>query len=472
MIEITDTINSDVSKLVHQRWLDADLTYKLHSGQIKLWNTIIKLSKAGVQEVYLDIARQFGKSYFSCVYALAFCIKYPGSIVRIAAPSLKQAMDIVQDNLDVIKQDAPKGLILAEKTAYRWKIGKSSLRLGVLERAHVDSLRGGNARLIILEEGGFVDSDDYIYAMQSVIAPQLLRSSGQLLHITTKSENPDHYLHTNVEPKTKQDNSYFCYTVYDNPQLTLEQIEKAKLMVGGENSVAWQREYLCKIVREGGRICIPNFDSDKHVISDSHVEHANWISSIDFGGVKDKTVALFGYYDFPSASITVYDECKFDANTDTEEIMRAIYQKEGIYPVTRRKCDAAGQILVDLKLKHQYDAQLPAKDTLEAGLNTIRLLLDQGKLLIHENCKFLIRTLRGGMLNKQRTDYERTNDLGHCDALAALVYLVRSVDKTTNPWPSYKMNKEHYWIPPERKNPNSISNITGKTFNSPFGGKK
>jgi len=463
---------SELDELLTQRWLEADITYKLHSGQIILWNQCIKLKRLGIQEIYLDIARQFGKSYFSCVYAIAYCIKYPGSIVRIAAPSLKQAMDIVQDNLDVIRSDAPKGLIKPSKTGYRWQIGNSSLRLGVLERAHVDSLRGGNAKLIILEEGGFVNSDDYLYSMQSVIAPQLLRSKGQLIHISTKSEDPEHYLHTVVEPKTRLSNSYFMYTVYDNPQLDSQQIEAAKAMVGGENSIAWRREYLCEIVREGGRVCLPNFAYEKHVISDSHVEHANWITSIDFGGVKDKTVALFGYYDFPNATIVVYDECKFDANTDTEKIMRGVYDKEGLYPITRRKCDAAGQILIDLKHKHGYDAQLPNKDSLDAGLNTIRLLLDQGKLLIHSNCKFLIKTMFGAMFNKQKTDYERSDELGHADALAALVYLVRSVDKTTNPWPSYRMNKEHYWIPPEKKNTNNISNITGKSFKSPFGGQR
>lgn len=463
-----NNLHVELENIISNRWKEADLAYKLHSGQLLLWNKAIQLKRQGIQELYLDIARQFGKSYFSCVYAIAFCLKYHNSIVRIAAPTLKQAQDIVQDNLDYIISDAPNGLIKQDKSGYRWRIGDSSLRLGVLERAHVDSLRGGNAKLIILEEGGFVKSDDYLYAMQSVIAPQLLRSSGQLIHITTQSEDPNHYLHNVVAPKTKETGSYFCYTVYDNPQLTPEQIEKAKFMVGGENSIAWQREYLCKTVREGGRICIPNFNYELHVSDNSHVEYANWISSIDFGGVKDKTVALFGYYDFPSASITVYDECVFSNNTDTEEIMRAVYDKEGLYPIARRKCDAAGQILVDLKLKHNYDAQLPVKDTLEAGINTVRLLLDQGKLQIHERCKFLIRTLYGAMFNKQKTDYERTDDLGHCDALAALVYLVRSVDKMTNPWPKQTYNKEHYWVPPT-KQVNVVGKSLGKAYSTPFG---
>jgi hypothetical protein len=68
--------------------------------------------------------------------------------------------------------------------------GRSETRnygLGVLERANVDSLRGGNANLVICEEGGFVSSDDYDYALRSVIGPQLLRSGGQLIHVTTPS---------------------------------------------------------------------------------------------------------------------------------------------------------------------------------------------------------------------------------------------------------------------------------------------
>ena len=87
--------------------------------------------------------------------------------MRIAAPTLKQAKDIVSDNLGPITLDAPEGLITPMKSEYRWQVGQSELRLGVLERANVDSLRGGNAKLVICEEGGFVTSDDYEYALQN-----------------------------------------------------------------------------------------------------------------------------------------------------------------------------------------------------------------------------------------------------------------------------------------------------------------
>jgi hypothetical protein len=76
--------------------------------------------------------------------------------------------------------------------------------------------------------------------------------------------------------------------------------------------------------------------------------------------------------------------------------------------------------LVDLRYKHQFECLLPHKDDFEAGINVVRLAFNQGKIIVHERCKFMIQTLRGATFNKQRTDFARSVALGHMDALAAL----------------------------------------------------
>jgi hypothetical protein len=244
---------ADIDRMTALAWQSGNLTYKLHSGQRQIWQA---LNDATAQEALLFISRQWGKSYLSACYGLSYCLRNPNIIVRIAAPTLKQAKDIVSDNLGPICADAPEGLITPMKSDYRWKVGNSELRLGVLERANVDSLRGGNANLVICEEGGFVSSDDYDYALRSVIGPQLLRSGGQLIHVTTPSEEPDHYIHTEVYPRCAIAGTKFEFDVYTNPQLTEEQITKAKVLAGGEESAAWRREYLVQIVRDGSSLSV------------------------------------------------------------------------------------------------------------------------------------------------------------------------------------------------------------------------
>lgn len=432
------------SKAREAAWTQGDLRYKLHTVQKKIVDTIEGLE---TQEALILSSRQLGKSYAMCVYAIMFCIKNPGSIVRIAAPTLKQAQDIVADNLDPIIEDAPEGLVKRIKSAYRWQIGTSELRLGITERAHVDSLRGGNAKLVILEEGGFVTSDDYKYAVVSVIGPQLLHSGGKLLHVTSPSEEPEHYLHTEVLPKCDLNSSLFRFTIFDNPRLTEAQIDKARELCGGEQTIAWQREYLAKIIRDQSVVCVPEFSEAVHVLDYVRPEHSYYCTAIDTGGVRDKTVALLMTYDFLNAKVVVVDERIFDANSITDDMVGEIKAMESGLTVRQRYADAPGQLLVDLRLKHDYAALLPNKDDWEAGLNAVRLMMSQGKLLISSACPFLIQTLKAATFNKQRTDFSRSDALGHMDALAALMYGVRMIDKTSNPYPEPKRDFEHVFYP-------------------------
>lgn len=423
---------ADIERRTAEAWVKGNLQFKLHSGQQIIWQ---QLASTKEQEALLFISRQWGKSYLSACYALSYCLKHPRSIVRIAAPTLKQAKDIVSDNLGPICADAPAGLIQPLKSEYRWKVGQSELRLGVLERANVDSLRGGNAKLVICEEGGFVSSDDYDYALRSVIGPQLLRSGGQLIHVTTPSEEPDHYIHTEVYPRCEIAGTKFEFDVYSNPQLTDEQIGKAMVLAGGEDSPAWRREYLVKIVRDSASVCVPEFSSE-HIFNSEPPEHAVWGIFSDFGGVRDKTSTLFACWNFQDAVLEVHDERFHEPNTDTDTIVSAIRDMVGDRPFKQSYMDAPGQLLVDLRYKHKFEALLPLKDDFEAGINAVRLAFGQGKIRVHERCKFLIATLKGATFNKQRTDFARSLSLGHMDALAALIYANRMIDRSTNPVPA------------------------------------
>jgi len=432
LVEYEKLLIADIERKTTIAWQNGNLTYKLHAGQKTIWRA---LHDATAQEALLFISRQWGKSYLSACYALSYCLRHPGSIVRIAAPTLKQANDIVSDNIAPICNDAPAGLIKPIKSSYRWQVGQSELRLGVLERANVDSLRGGNAKLVICEEGGFVSSDDYQYALRSVIGPQLLRSGGQLIHVTTPSEEPDHYVHTEIYPRCAIAGTKFEFDVYTNPQLTYEQIRKAQVLSGGEDSAAWRREYLVQIVRDGTSVCVPEFDESRHVFSDEPPEHAVWGYFADFGGIRDKTVSLLCCWNFESARLEVHDERHHEPNTETDTIVKAMREMGKPYKVRQSYMDAPGQVLVDLRYKHNFESLLPHKDDFEAGINAVRLAVANGKIVVHERCCFLIQTLRGATFNKQRTDFARSVALGHMDALAALVYANRMVDRTTNPVP-------------------------------------
>lgn len=421
----------ETRKAVHQLLLRGELSFLLHDTQLAMADMV---EKAESGEVLILCARQLGKSWFALCLALSYALKHPKVIVRVFAPTEVQATEIVDDNLRKIQELAPPGLITKVKSDKRWVLAnKSELRIGPMSSAHIDGKRGGNASLIICEEGGFVRSEQYASAIGSVIGPQLLRSKGKLVHVTTPSEDVNHCLHSHFLPKLEPTGAVARYTVYDNPQLTPEQIKAAHDRCLTEEQ--WQREYMAQIIRSEVSTVVPEF-GDEHVCEFEIPSHYHaWIAG-DWGGVRDRTQFLLMAYDFSRAKILVLDEAAFEKHTTTSTIVAAVKAMEARWKLgnAARFVDCPGQLQVDLMREHNFPVALPKKDVFEASINFIRGSVRN--LEIHPRCKQLIRTLRYARLNKSRTDFERTEALGHADAIMALCYGLRHAN-TQNPFPRY-----------------------------------
>lgn len=460
---IFDKMEQDPSyrKMVHKLFVQGELSFLLHDTQLKIRDTIIRTEE---KEILILCSRQLGKSFGTLVVAIEFAQKNPGSIVRIFADTETQVADIINDNLIVIEQLAPPGFIDRRKSDKRWIIGGpatkknqklSQIRIGPLAKAHVDGKRGGNASLVILEEGGFVNSDDYKSAIGSVIAPQLLRSRGKLIHVTTSSEDPDHYIHSSVTAKCETKGTLSKYTIYDNPQLSPDQIQEAHDRCISEDQ--WKREYLCEPVRNSETTVVPEFE-ESVIVARELPSHTNFQTAIDFGGTLDKHGVLLTYYDFEIAKFRVWDEILFDRNTSTKVIREATEIMENkvtwLKDYRKRITDAPGQILVDLR-SEGFTVTFPEKGqgSWEAGINMVRLAFSRGEIEIEPRCKHLIATLKYGRYTSNRKDFLRTEALGHLDMFSALMYGFRHADKS-NPFPKYlgKSKFIHYLNDREDKN--------------------
>jgi len=420
-----------LKRLVNYCWRKGMLGYKLDPLQSSISDTI---RLGNHKKVCILSSRQIGKSYWACVFALEYLIKHPGKIARIVGPTLEQCHDLVQDNLCKIIEDAPKGFIIRRKSELRWDlINGSSLRLGGLKRAHVDSNRGGNCSLCIYEECGFVDSESFNYGVDSVLGPMLLRGKGREVFISTPSAEPDHPLHTKIKPHCEEIGSFFAYTVYDSPTITHEMIEEAARRCGGEGTDAFKREYLAEIVRSDDLMVVPwdGWSVQEFVAPEEY----KWCLTADWGGVKDKSVALLHSYDFHSDRDMILDEIVFQPNTSTRHIVTGIQTmiaKHGVH-VERFYADVPGQVQVDLSQTYKLTVAIPPKGDWLGGVQTMAARIADHKVVINPRCKFLIRSCKNGMFNKTRTDFLRTDDLGHCDALAALMYAMKTKD-TSNPF--------------------------------------
>lgn len=448
-------------------WRQGNLVWKLDTLQEKIHDAIYA---SEAKTVCVLSSRQIGKSFLSVVLALEHCIRNPGAIVRIIAPTLKQCGDIVNDNLTPICLDAPPGFIVRQKSEYRWQIGSSSLRLGALERANVDGNRGGNATLVIYEECGFVSPEDFKYGVDSVLGPQLLRSSGSELYISSPSEVPDHPLHTEVLTKCNTLGTAFRFTVYDSPSITPGMIEEAKRRCGGADTAAFRREYMAEIIRDAAIVVVPGFTQHEHVKKCEMPQHAITQVAIDWGGVRDLTVGLLIAYDFVQDLDLVLDERVFPANTSTETIVAGLREMEAHHnardPI--RNADVSGQTQVDLIQLHDYQVRLPLKDNWVAAVNQMAVRFSNRRIIVDPKCKFTIQSLEAGTFNKNKTDFERSSTLGHCDALAALMYGIRSQDRT-NPWPKLNPSRDSNFYVPKKDEDLSVAEvIQPKSFANTF----
>lgn len=426
------------SDLVHHMWMKGNLSWKLWAQQIPIYQTIRGLPDS-VTTVVVLCARQFGKSYLGTLCAVEDCLQNPDTSVLIIGPTIKQTIDIVHQSIRKIAQDAPTGLIQRSKSESRWFIGSSELLIGGFDISNATRQRGKTLLKIYLEE--LVDSnpDQYAETIRSDLAPALTHSkNGKLVYLTTPPKLPDHPFITDTIPEAKLYGAFFSFTIDDNKQLSPDQYEACVRRCGGKDTIEFRREYLCEIVRDPSITVVPDFRADKHVGDFALPTHCFYQTAVDFGGVRDFTVALLHTYDFLSDTDLVLDERVFGPNTPTNKIIEGIREMEGKLPIRLRWIDAPPQ-MVDIDMNSQgFDARVPLKTDWLSAVNNMAVRFTQSKCLIAPKCKFLIQSLQSGTFNKSRNDFERTSSLGHCDGLAALMYGIRHMDRT-NPYPAHQV---------------------------------
>ena len=481
-------------------WNEGDLSYKLDPLQISISNQV-RRNWDFYKKVAVLSSRQLGKSFWAVTFALEFLIRNPNSIARVIAPTKDKSEEIVEDNLNVVIKDAPPGMISRYSTKNRWNLfNGSSLRLGALERQYVDKNRGGNAKLIIYEECGFVSGDDFTYGVNSVIGPQLIRSKGHEIFVSSPSEQPDHPLHTIIQPACDAHDTLFNYMVFQSPSISNQALIEAAGRTGtvlsnnfvteirervtGDDKLTarevclvaesqginitdgFMREFMAMVIRPTNLMVIPIFYENECVFDFDFPSVCQWQVVVDWGGVRDKTVAFLMSYDFNSDTDLIVDELVFDANTSTDVIVRTLKTWDDVansavkVPVW---ADVPGQLQVDLLNLFDYQVQIPQKTNWLGAVNTMASRFATKNIRIKPKCKFLIDSVRSGMFNKNKTDFARTSELGHMDALAALMYGIRSLNRE-NPYAAHydqdpfnqPVHSQNMFIPSQSHEENNV----------------
>jgi hypothetical protein len=424
-------------EIIRERWLRGRLDYKLHVGQRKLKE---KLESCRDQLFVNECARQFGKSYFWVTFALAFAHANPGVKIKYGTAFHSDLIEFIMPTFDAVMEDCPDNIRPKYRTTGSKFIAHngSEIKLVGLDK-NPNGLRGNVIDLIILDEAGFITNLDYLY--KSVIIPATThRPNCRVVFSSTPPSTPAHPFLDYVE-KAEYEGSYVKMTIYDNPMVDKKTIERLKKESGGEKSTTWRREYLCEHVTDQDLAIIPEWCDEyvKEIPKDDYYGVYHKYDGMDLG-VRDHTAVIFGYYEFLKARLVIEDEYVIGGPELTTEILqRQIKVKErelGWSKTYLRVSDSNNPLLLqDLSYLHQLHFVATDKGSIEEMVNMVRLMVSNGQIIVHPRCKQLIGCLKYGVWEKSRSKFAQSKIYGHYDALAALVYLVRNLNKSTNPIP-------------------------------------
>lgn len=457
-------------------WKRGLLEYKLFKHQKEFYKI---LKKAKSRKTVINASRRWGKTTVALIYCVIFATNNPGSLVRFVAPTQKSLRKIIFPIMKMLLQDCP------EELKPRWNVqdgcyyfkNDSELHLYGTDNQNHDGLRGQRCDLGVIDEAAYCS--DLMYIVQDILLPQTLTCDGRIIILstpqkkTTQSGEEFKQLCTEAE----LNGSYFTKTIYDNKALTPTKIEEYKRESGGEDSITWQVEYLCRFIIDPEKRIIPEWNDAfvQKFETDNYFPYYHKYFCMDLGVKRDFTCMILGHYDFLKGILYVHDEVTMK-NMTSHDLVQALKKKEkqcfGSYPIYRRIADSDNPLLLnDLCSLHNIGIMPTGKSTLETMVNELRVFVGDGRVIVHPKCKFLSNCLKLGVWadnaqGKMRKDFGRTKDLGHFDGVAALMYLVRNLDTTTNPIPSLygvDPNNSHIFST-QRETNHELSKLFKKRF--------
>lgn len=422
---------------------------------------------------FCEMNRRFGKTFTTYLRLHEVLSRKKNWVARWCEPWKNQCREILQPEIQKIAALIPESMrpIWRNTDSYfEYPNSESRLYLRGVNEDKGESARGAFSNIIILDEVGSYKDTSYI--VNEVLLPQLLTTKGQMVMIGTPPRRLDHDYYK-YKQQAIQQGMFLQKTIKDCNWFDEKDIEAMCAAVGGKDSAAWRREFMCEPVTDSEAQVVPEFSELDHVRDIITLpEHFDIYVSMD-SGFHDHTAVLIAILDFVKSKVYVVDEIWVKAQ-NSEQIAKAIKEKVshhfGQKTPYRYVCDAQAQIIYDLNTLHGLPFIMPLKDDKFAAINAMRIKFQERRIEIHRRCQNLNFQLKVGMWNSSKKDFERGEMVGHLDSIAALVYLLRTVDWNKNPFPRFAegVNRNDYWINEE---PSKEQGIVDSIFPFAKGGR-
>lgn len=466
--------NENNKRAIETAWRLGRLRYKLNSRQ--MWQETYDRyhAMAGGETFAIEAGRRTGKSSLDMLLAIETCIRTPRVIVGYIAPVREKLKEYIQPILFDALQDCPDKLkpeyiVNANKLVF--PNGSAILFTGSNNKSYI-TLRGFKLKALFGDEFAFVDN--FNFALDQVLKPALFDSNGKTMLTSSPSPQLDHPFHVLCD-RQKAKGLYRHATVVD-AGYPAERIQKFR-----EESLSdedFRREYLAERVIDPRRALVPEWKDEYGTDEpkrDEFFQFYQYVCALDLGW-SDFTVVLWMYWDFKNAQLVIEDEYAVRGpNMTTDFLTQSIKDKEQtllMVPETNRYKNVDTRvadvnnplILSDMARLHNLSFFHPSKERLEVMVNQLRMLTRKGGLKVHPRCKMLRKTLKSAMWDEKHEGFAESEELGHADAIAALIYGMRSINSQRNPIPNdYKLNPFTHHIPTD-----SIQSTEQNSFQKAF----
>jgi len=481
------------AELTEELWRRGLLRELLWPQQQSLFDFLIEHDE---KIIVFNCPRRFGKSFMLLTFAVRLCLLFPGFKVKYGAPTSVQADEIIHDTMPDVLRTCPENRIPEFKSSKKRYIfhhpdnQPSELKVVGLEAGDGKGLRGSKANLVIIDEAGFVNKLTKI--IESIAKPLTRRMYyGKIFICSTPSEDASHDFFDWID-RAQARKAYRKRTIYDDvidgqegiddliESYTLRDKEGNVLVPARENP-SFQREYLCERISNPDALIFPEFLMLKDQIvfnkqADQYrPDYYQPTVSFDWGWT-DFDGGLYGFVDFEKATLYIEDETwtNYTVASDLGKIIKGKVSE--LWPKIKDMKAIKFYADNDPKQIHEIRKETglmfkPVDNQFDKDptVNSIRSLMANGRIQIHERCEQLIYQLENGMWQLTRTgnrknEFIRNKKVGHCDLLSAMLYLYRQVDFKKNPYPIEEPTGQNIFSNPAKYQQSSWDKLKGRRY--------
>jgi hypothetical protein len=287
--------------------------------------------------------------------------------------------------------------------------------------------------------------------------PMVIGQRGKMICGSTPPDSPGHDS-VEIIQHCESEGTLLVKTIYSQQGLLYDekQIEEYERQAGGKDSTRFRREYLAEVVAEDDSSICPLATKEKmeRIVQPAY-KIDGYLPDCYIGldlGMRDKTIAIYSFWDFEKARLVVQRECVFEDKKATTDNMAQEFKKTekdlwGHVEPYKRFCDLDLRFIEDIKQLHGLRFIASAKDNKEAAVNALNIMIQNEQIIIDPSCKHLIAQIKYGTWKENRREFSRSKKLGHCDAIDALIFIIRNIRRNKNPIPGTLYDTHVYAAP-------------------------